>query len=68
MALVPRILELLRANDQAHVCVFIGGIVPNEDVPRLLEMGVTGVYGPGTLTDKIIQDIREAVRSRSPSS
>jgi methylmalonyl-CoA mutase C-terminal domain/subunit len=68
MALVPRILGLLRANDQAHVCVFIGGIVPNEDVPRLLEMGVTGVYGPGTLTDKIIQDIREAVRSRSPSS
>jgi methylmalonyl-CoA mutase C-terminal domain/subunit len=60
MALVPRILELLRVNDQPHVKVFIGGIIPNEDIPRLLEMGVSGVYGPGTITDEIIRDIREA--------
>lgn len=61
MALVPRILELLKANGQEHVKVFVGGIIPDEDVPRLLEMGVAGVYGPGTLTDVIIQDIRKAV-------
>ncbi len=61
MALTPRILELLRANGQEHVKVFIGGIIPDEDVPRLMEMGVTGVYGPGTLTDTIIGDIRKAV-------
>ena len=61
MALVPRIFELVRANGQDHVRVFIGGIVPDEDVPRLIEMGVSGVYGPGTLTDDIVRDVRAAV-------
>lgn len=63
MALVPRVLELLRANDQPHVLVFVGGIIPNEDIPRLLEMGVNGVYGPGTITDDIIRDIRESFQT-----
>lgn len=63
MALVPRVVELLRANGQDHVSVFVGGIVPDEDVPALEELGVAGVYGPGTLTDRIIEDIRESVRS-----
>jgi methylmalonyl-CoA mutase C-terminal domain/subunit len=61
MALMPRVLELLKANGQEHVKVFIGGIIPDEDVPRLKEMGVVGVYGPGTLTDDIIKDIRRAM-------
>jgi methylmalonyl-CoA mutase C-terminal domain/subunit len=61
MALVPRVLELLKANDQADVKVFVGGIIPDEDVPRLLEAGVVGIYGPGTLTDVIVSDIRSAV-------
>ena len=61
MALVPRVLDLLRANGQDHVRVFIGGIIPDEDVPRLLEMGVAGVYGPGTLTDAIVMDIQKSV-------
>ena len=60
MALVPRILELLKANDQEHVKVFIGGIIPDEDVPHLLEMGVVGVYGPGALSETYIADIRKA--------
>jgi methylmalonyl-CoA mutase, C-terminal domain len=61
MALVPRVLELLKANGQDHVRVFLGGIVPDEDIPRLKEMGVVGVYGPGTITDQIIKEIHEAV-------
>lgn len=61
MALVPRVLELLKANGQEHVRVFIGGIIPDEDAPRLKEMGVTGVYGPGALTEQIIADIRAAI-------
>jgi methylmalonyl-CoA mutase C-terminal domain/subunit len=61
MALMPRILELLNANGLEHVKVFIGGIIPNEDIPRLKEIGVMGVYGPGTLTEDIIHDIRLAV-------
>ncbi|MEW5870586.1 MAG: cobalamin B12-binding domain-containing protein [Chloroflexota bacterium] len=61
MALVPRVLELLEKNGQANVHVFIGGIIPDEDISKLLEVGVAGVYGPGTLTDQIIADIRNAV-------
>ncbi|OIN96356.1 MAG: methylmalonyl-CoA mutase [Anaerolineae bacterium CG1_02_58_13] len=62
MALAPRVLELLKANGQARVRVFIGGIVPDEDVPRLMEMGVSGIYGPGASTEDIIRDVRESVR------
>ena len=61
MALIPRVLELLRANGQEHVKVFVGGIVPDEDLPKLLEMGVTGVYGPGTLTEDIVHDIQKSL-------
>lgn len=61
MALVPRVLDFLRAQGQEKVKVFVGGIIPDEDIPRLLEMGVVGVYGPGTLTEQIIKDIYAAV-------
>jgi methylmalonyl-CoA mutase, C-terminal domain len=61
MALVPRLLELLRANGQDQVKVFVGGIIPDEDVPRLLELGVMGVYGPGALSATYIRDIQQAV-------
>ena len=67
MALVPRLMELLKGNRQEHVHVFVGGIIPDEDVPRLIEMGVVGVYGPGTITDKIISDIRLAASSSAVS-
>jgi methylmalonyl-CoA mutase C-terminal domain/subunit len=62
MALIPRILELLYANSQQQVKVFVGGIIPDEDAPRLKEMGVTGVYGPGASTDLIVNEIRNAVK------
>jgi methylmalonyl-CoA mutase C-terminal domain/subunit len=58
MVLVPRILELLRANGQENVKLFLGGIIPDADVPELVEMGVQAVYGPGTSTVQVIEDIR----------
>ncbi len=63
MALAPRIMELLKANGQTDVKVFIGGIVPDEDIPRLKELGISGVYGPGASTDTIVSDIRDAMKS-----
>jgi methylmalonyl-CoA mutase C-terminal domain/subunit len=65
MALVPRVLELLKANGQERVKVFLGGIVPDEDVPLLQKMGVIGIYGPGTLSDTYVKDIRKAVTATS---
>ena len=61
MTLIPRILELLKANGQENVRIFVGGIIPDEDAPRLKEMGVTGIYGPGAPTGKIIDDIRHSL-------
>ncbi len=63
MALAPRIMELLKANGQTDVKVFIGGIVPDEDIPRLKELGISGVYGPGSSTDTIVSDIRNAMKT-----
>jgi methylmalonyl-CoA mutase C-terminal domain/subunit len=64
MTLVPRVLELLKANGQAHVKVFLGGIIPDQDAPRLKELGVTGIYGPGASTDAIVADIRKLLPDR----
>jgi methylmalonyl-CoA mutase C-terminal domain/subunit len=58
MALIPRILELLRANGQEDIKIFVGGIIPDEDAPRLKKMGVAGVYGPGAPTEMIVNEIR----------
>lgn len=66
MALVPRVLELLKANGQEHVAVFVGGIIPDDDNPKLKEMGVVGVYGPGTITDDIIKDVKNAAVIPAP--
>lgn len=63
MAIAPRILELMHQNDLDDVKVVIGGIIPEEDVPALHEIGVSGVFGPGANTDVIIQHIREMIAS-----
>jgi methylmalonyl-CoA mutase C-terminal domain/subunit len=61
MALMPRIVELLAENGLSDVCVLLGGIVPEEDLPALEEMGVSGVFGPGTNTDDIVAHILKQV-------
>jgi len=66
MALCPRIMELLRAQGMDDVVVLVGGIIPDEDVAPLHEMGVRGVFGPGTRTADIAEFIRQQVRSPAP--
>jgi len=61
MALFPRIVDLLHENGLDDVLVVAGGIIPDEDVPALNEMGIRGVFGPGTPTDEIVDFIREKV-------
>lgn len=63
MALVPRVLELLEENEMSGVPVFLGGIIPNDDIPTLKEMGILDVFGPGTSTDTIVARIRDVVFS-----
>lgn len=61
MALFPRIMDLLREYDMDDVLVVAGGIIPDEDAPALNEMGIRGIFGPGTPTDEIVGFIRENV-------
>jgi methylmalonyl-CoA mutase C-terminal domain/subunit len=61
MALVPRIMQELEARDLGDLPLFLGGIIPQDDVSDLKELGVAEVFGPGTNTQTIISYIREEV-------
>ena len=61
MALCPRVVELLQAQDMADVVVLVGGIIPDDDVAPLQALGVKGVFGPGTSTGEIVGFIRSQV-------
>lgn len=61
LALVPRVVELLHKNGQDNVLVYVGGIIPDEDVPTLKRAGVHAVYGPGSSTEDMAADIQQAV-------
>jgi len=59
MTLVPRVLEELRQAGLGHVKVFVGGIIPDEDVQALQELGVMGIFGPGTSTEVVADFVRQ---------
>ena len=64
MTLMPKIMELLAAEEMTDVPVFLGGIVPDQDVPLLQEMGVAGVFGPGASIDEISAFIWDKIRQK----
>jgi methylmalonyl-CoA mutase C-terminal domain/subunit len=64
LTLAPRMVEALAAAG-LDVPVIIGGIVPDEDVPRLREAGVAAVLGPGTSAEEVAATVRAAVRPGS---
>ncbi len=64
-ALVPQVIEKLRKNGQGEVMVFLGGIIPEQDIQPLLDAGVKAIYGPGTNTQVVCEDIRTAMAERS---
>jgi len=65
MGLVPRIMQSLRESGLQDVHVFLGGIIPEEDMPELMKMGVAAVYGPGTETQKVVEDVRKIVSGQT---
>ena len=58
MTLFPKVIDLLKKNNATDISVSAGGIIPDEDVPKLKEAGVAGVFGPGTPTDEIVEFIK----------
>jgi methylmalonyl-CoA mutase, C-terminal domain len=63
MTLVQRVMALLAENDMQDVPVFVGGIIPEDDVPQLQQMGVTAVFGPGSSLEEITSFIWGIVKS-----
>ena len=59
MALVPKVKEALAAAGREDAILLLGGIVPDEDIPALHQMGVRGVFGPGTPTGIIVDFIHK---------
>ena len=59
MTLVPRVLDLLRKAGLGHVGVLVGGIIPEGDIPKLQQLGVAHVFGPGTALTDIVAFLRE---------
>ena len=59
--LVPRVMRLLKEKGMGDVRVFVGGIIPEADIPDLKAAGVTEVFGPGTPTSRIAEEIRRAL-------
>ncbi len=62
MTLVPRILELMKAEGLDDVLVTVGGTIPAEDIEELKGLGVAEVFTPGASTEAAIGFIRSAVR------
>lgn len=60
------VVEGLNAKGADDVLVFGGGIVPDQDRPRLQELGVGEVFGPGASTDDVVMYVRRAVSERRP--
>ena len=63
--LFPRIMKLLKQKGLTDVMVFAGGIIPEEDIPKLKKLGIKGIFGPGTPTETIIQFMLENVPERT---
>ena len=67
MHICPRIMELLREKGLRDVLVVVGGIIPDVDRPTLTQMGVQGIFLPGTPMQAIVDFIRTHARSRVES-
>jgi methylmalonyl-CoA mutase C-terminal domain/subunit len=64
MTLVPRILELLRAQHADDMAVVVGGVIPDEDVPALRDLGVHEVVLQDTPPDEVVRRVRAVAASR----
>ena len=58
----PAVKKALDRKGGKDIVVVGGGIIPAEDKPKLIKLGITGLYGPGTSMEEIIEHIKERVR------
>jgi methylmalonyl-CoA mutase C-terminal domain/subunit len=61
----PRIMELLKQKRVDDVLVVAGGIIPNQDIPSLKEIGINEIFLPGTSTETIVEYIKSHVKAKT---
>ena len=64
MTLFKRVLELLKDKGTDDVVVIGGGIIPEEDVPKLRKLGIKEIFLPGTSLDRIVSWVKDNVNPR----
>jgi len=64
MTLFPKVADLLKKQGLRQVLLFGGGIIPDEDVPKLKKKGVAEVFGPGTPTQDIVGFLNDWLSKR----
>jgi len=62
--LLPKVIDLLRAQGGGDIKVFAGGIIPDDDIPTLAAAGIAAVFTPGTPLERIVAWVRENVKPR----
>ncbi len=62
--LFPRIVELLKEKGATDITVFGGGIIPEEDIPSLIQGGVKAIFAPGTSINEAVTWVRQNVKPR----
>ncbi|GAA1111149.1 MULTISPECIES: cobalamin B12-binding domain-containing protein [Kitasatospora] len=62
LTLCARVMELLREREAEDITVFCGGIVPEEDIARLKELGIADVFTPGTTTGSVVDWVEANLR------
>ncbi len=68
MTLFPAVIDLLKEKGATDIAVFGGGIIPQDDVPKLKSLGVAEVFLPGSTTTAIIEWIRQNIRPRAAAA
>lgn len=63
--LFKAVMDLMKKEELDDVLVIGGGIIPQEDVPGLMDMGIAAIFGPGTATQSTVDFIREKLASRA---
>ena len=64
MHICPRVVELLKTKKMEDVLVVVGGIIPDIDIPKLNELGIRGIFLPGTPMRDVVDFVRANARSR----
>ena len=62
MTAFPRVKRLLDKMGGKDILVVGGGIIPEEDKPKLLRLGITGLFGPGSSLEEVVEHVRGRVR------